>query len=311
MHGPAFAGTQRARRTSAGNLRTRTLKNWLPRHGTTGRRTHRRSSRRTTGTCGWSDGRDRTRRGFIYRTRPSLRNNHPRSRRLRSYRRSRTRGDWSRRSCSHWCRWRGSCGRRKYGRRRRGRTRRRWRNGQRRCRNYMCRRPLHRKHKLRRRRRRNGRDDRRHRSCWRRYSRRCGPGCWNGWNGSNRFGRNRWWRCRARRRCDCFFLLRNCFEHISGAGNVRQINFGLDFFFAAKWTRGFGSRRLRFGRAANVGPHFYRFVLLDRTGVRLFLRHPDEHQRVENGFALNFQLSGEIVDSNLAHPAFLRFSCCA
>jgi hypothetical protein len=37
----------------------------------------------------------------------------------------------------------------------------------------------------------------------------------------------------------------------------------------------------------------------------LLLRHPDERKRVENGFAFNFQLPGEIVDSNLAHPAFL------
>jgi hypothetical protein len=105
--------------------------------------------------------------------------------------------------------------------------------------------------------------------------------------------------------------LGNCLQHISGTGDVGQIDFGFDFFFAAKWARGLGSRRLRFVRAANVGPDLYRFVLLDRTGVRFFLRHPDLHQRVENGFALNFQLSGEIVDSNLAHPAFLRFSCCA
>jgi hypothetical protein len=40
--------------------------------------------------------------------------------------------------------------------------------------------------------------------------------------------------------------------------------------------------------------------------MRLFLSHPDLRQHVENGFALDFQLSGEIVDSNLAHPAFLR-----
>src|SRR5437899_12688619 len=37
----------------------------------------------------------------------------------------------------------------------------------------------------------------------------------------------------------------------------------------------------------------------------LLLRHPDERQRIENGFTFDFQLPGEIVDSNLAHPAFL------
>jgi hypothetical protein len=33
-------------------------------------------------------------------------------------------------------------------------------------------------------------------------------------------------------------------------------------------------------------------------------------ERVKDGFALHFQLSGEIVDSNLAHPAFLFPALC-
>jgi len=51
--------------------------------------------------------------------------------------------------------------------------------------------------------------------------------------------------------------------------------------------------------------HLFRFVLFQRTGMRLLLGHPDQWQHVEDGLALDFQLSGEIVDSNLAHPAFL------
>jgi hypothetical protein len=86
---------------------------------------------------------------------------------------------------------------------------------------------------------------------------------------------------------------------------VRQIDLGLDFFFAANRARGPGRRRLRFGRAAEVHSHFFRFMLFERTGMGLLLSHPDQRQRVENGFAFNFQLPGEIVDSNLAHPAFL------
>jgi hypothetical protein len=54
-----------------------------------------------------------------------------------------------------------------------------------------------------------------------------------------------------------------------------------------------------------MDPHLFRFMILDGTGMGLLLRHPDGGQRVENGFTLNFQLPGEIVDSNLAHPAFL------
>jgi hypothetical protein len=37
----------------------------------------------------------------------------------------------------------------------------------------------------------------------------------------------------------------------------------------------------------------------------LLLGHPDFLQDIENSLAFNFQLPGEIVDSNLAHPAFL------
>jgi hypothetical protein len=57
---------------------------------------------------------------------------------------------------------------------------------------------------------------------------------------------------------------------------MRQIDLGLDFFFAAQYTRGPGRRCLRFGRAAEVEPHFFRFMLLERTGMGLLLRHPDE-----------------------------------
>jgi hypothetical protein len=57
---------------------------------------------------------------------------------------------------------------------------------------------------------------------------------------------------------------------------MRQIDLGLDFFLAAQWTRGPGRRRLRFGRAAEVHPHLFRFMLLERTGMRLLLSHPDK-----------------------------------
>jgi hypothetical protein len=56
---------------------------------------------------------------------------------------------------------------------------------------------------------------------------------------------------------------------------MRQINLGLDFFFAAQRARG-PRRRLRFGRAADVGPYFFRFMLLERTGMGLLLRHSDD-----------------------------------
>jgi hypothetical protein len=117
-------------------------------------------------------------------------------------------------------------------------------------------------------------------------------------------------RRRRSRRCrrGSFLLLRNGSQHISGTGDVREINFGFDFFFAAKRARtGLTSRGRTFRRGADVYPYLFRFVFFQRTGVRFLLRHSDQRKRIENSFALDFQLSGKIVDSNLTHPAF-RFS---
>ena len=52
-------------------------------------------------------------------------------------------------------------------------------------------------------------------------------------------------------------------------------------------------------------PYFFRNFDGNGTGVRFLFGHSDERKHVENRFALDFQLSREIVDSNLAHPAFL------
>jgi hypothetical protein len=57
---------------------------------------------------------------------------------------------------------------------------------------------------------------------------------------------------------------------------VRQINLGLDFFFAAQRARGPRRRTLRFSRAADVDANLFRLVLFQRTGMGLLLRHPDE-----------------------------------
>ncbi|OLB31193.1 MAG: hypothetical protein AUH01_03480 [Acidobacteria bacterium 13_2_20CM_56_17] len=46
----------------------------------------------------------------------------------------------------------------------------------------------------------------------------------------------------------------------------------------------------------------FRFVLFERTGMRLLLCNSDLWKHIENCFALDFQFSSQIVDSNLAHP---------
>jgi hypothetical protein len=66
------------------------------------------------------------------------------------------------------------------------------------------------------------------------------------------------------------------FKHIARPGDVRQIDLGLNFFFAAQRARGPGGRRLRFRRAADMGPDFFCLMLLERAGMGLLLRHPDD-----------------------------------
>ena len=117
VHGTALAGTQRPGRTSAGHLRTRTLKNWLAGHRTSGRGTHgpggRAGLRRRRNWPG--------RRSLIHRTRSGLRHNHSRRGRLRwsrnCGRRGRTRGHGNgrlrRRRCCDRRRWRRDCSRRR------------------------------------------------------------------------------------------------------------------------------------------------------------------------------------------------------
>jgi len=52
-----------------------------------------------------------------------------------------------------------------------------------------------------------------------------------------------------------------------------------------------------------VLPHLFRFVHFDGTGMGLLLRDAKGGQEIENLLALDFQLSGQIVDSNLGlHP---------
>ncbi len=283
MHWTALAGTKGTRPTNSWrSLRPGTLKNRLARNGSSRRRTH--CTDRRSGLRCWCRRSRTRRRSLIDGTWSGLGNNHARCRWLRRGRNRRS--GWTRRAWS--C---GSKGRRGSGHRWRGR--RRWSD------HYWWR----------------SRGTNRWRSCCRGRSwcRRCN---WNGRLFSrrrhnrgtrSRSGRlrsgNGNWRCRRRRgssrlRCrshDCgprgsdrrrgarwrrrggsFLLLRDRLEHITRTGNVRQINLGLDFFFAAQCARRARRRRLRFRRAADVGSYFFRFVVLQRTGMGLLLRHPDE-----------------------------------
>jgi hypothetical protein len=56
-----------------------------------------------------------------------------------------------------------------------------------------------------------------------------------------------------------------------------------------------------------MGPHLFRLVFLERAGMGFLLGDSYFRQYIENGLALDFELSGQIVDSNLTHqPSLLR-----
>jgi len=84
---------------------------------------------------------------------------------------------------------------------------------------------------------------------------------------------------------------------------MRQVDLGFDLFTRRPAGTPRLGRSVRFASGSTkVRTHFLRFVVLQGTGMCLLLRHPDFGKDVENRLALDFQFSGQIVDSNLAHP---------
>ncbi len=84
---------------------------------------------------------------------------------------------------------------------------------------------------------------------------------------------------------------------------MRQIDLGLEIIFPVSGScsaLGCASPRIR--AAAKTFTHQVCFVVFDGTGVRLLLRDAHFQQYVKNFLALDFQLTGQIVDSNLTHP---------
>jgi len=83
-----------------------------------------------------------------------------------------------------------------------------------------------------------------------------------------------------------------------------KIDLSLDFVgLSAAGTRG-SAGGLGFAGGAEVCSHLLRFVVFKRAGMSLLLRDSNLLKYVENGFAFDFQLPSQIVDSNLAHPPF-------
>jgi hypothetical protein len=100
-------------------------------------------------------------------------------------------------------------------------------------------------------------------------------------------------------------LLTDCVQHIARSRNVGEIDLGLNLIAidaaGARLFRG----SLRFASGAQISAHLLRFVLFHGTGMRFLLSNAYFGKCVENSFAFDFQLPGQIVNSNLAHPPFL------
>ena len=110
--------------------------------------------------------------------------------------------------------------------------------------------------------------------------------------------------CR-RRRCSLdrgrrFLLLDQCFEHISRTGNVREVDLRLNALGLAGSR--FCARAVALSLLAEMSAYLFCFVAFEGAGVRLLGGHARHHQGIQYGFALDFQFSRQIVDSNLAHP---------
>ncbi len=303
MHGTTLAGPQRRPR-AAGRCRTRPLENWLPWNRASGRRPALRGRLRTR----WL-----LRRSQVDRPGAGLRHDHAPHRSARPGRRSgrrsrlgrmclcRRRNFCERRShrlwgCSRSCRpdrwwWRhhNFGRRRRHGRgflRRHGRRRslRRRRRGGRN--NWRC------NHRTRHRRR--GWKIRGSRGLGRERRRGRSSGCSRMCRHGNR-------RSRGGRVCSLLDRL----QHVAGLGNVGEVELRLDLLGA----RPPGTRVLRrhsLAMSGKVLPHLLRFVRFDGTGVGLLFGDANGGKEIEDFLALDFQLPGQIVDSNLRlHPPFV------
>jgi hypothetical protein len=100
-------------------------------------------------------------------------------------------------------------------------------------------------------------------------------------------------------------LLADGIQNIAWPGNIGEIDLGLNLIAVNASGARHLRRGLRFAGAAQVSAHFHRLMLFHGTGVRLLLSDAYFGKCVENRFAFDFQLPGQIVNSNLAHPPFL------
>jgi hypothetical protein len=103
-------------------------------------------------------------------------------------------------------------------------------------------------------------------------------------------------------------LLRNGAQNIARPRNIGEVNLCLDAIIARRTARGLCRTWRGVGTAAKMFTHQIRFVIFERAGMRFLFRYTDRGQNIKNFPALDFQFTGQIVNSNLAHPLIVSYS---
>jgi hypothetical protein len=83
---------------------------------------------------------------------------------------------------------------------------------------------------------------------------------------------------------------------------VRKVDLRLDFVALRADCSGGLGRSVHIPTRTEVCFDFFGLMVFERAGMRLLFRDTQLRKRVSYRFAFDFQLSGQIVDSNLAHP---------
>jgi hypothetical protein len=100
------------------------------------------------------------------------------------------------------------------------------------------------------------------------------------------------------------FLGQDGLQHVTGLGNMGEINFGRNALRRARGLRACLARVP--GSTLKMRPHLVGLIVLQRAGVGLAGGQAEFRQYVQNLTALDFHLSREIVDTNLTHPPLFK-----
>jgi hypothetical protein len=100
-----------------------------------------------------------------------------------------------------------------------------------------------------------------------------------------------------------FLLLRqNRLHHVPGLGNMREIDLGR--YGLRSTRRGAGVTTL--ASMLEVRANLVSLIVFDRTRMSFARTQAEFSEHVKNRTALDFHLTREIVNSNLAHPPLFR-----